>query len=95
MAFWGLVWVLWCVCAHPSGHWLYLNLYLYLNLRMIDKSSFGTFLGMPWFLGGGPQKCLSDLMIDHGWILAIPALRKEKQEDHKFKVILSYLVSSG
>lgn len=29
------------------------------------------------------------------YILAIPALGREKQEDQKFKVIPSYLVSSG
>lgn len=73
-----------------AGHWLY----LYLNLRMVDMFNFGTFLGLPWFLGT-PQKCLCDLLMDHGWILSILALGREKQEDQKFTVTLSYLVNSG
>lgn len=59
---------------------------------MVDVSNFGNFLACLGSLG-----VLKNVSVIWVWwyILAIPALGREKQEDQKFKVIPSSLVSSG
>lgn len=57
-------------------------------------SDFGTFLGFLWFLGAPEKKKVS---VSWVWwqMLAILALERERQEVQKFKVILSFVVTSG